>query len=73
MIGSHTPRCHLWSDQLAGGVKPRNLIRVHFLADLEHEMGGCFLEICSRLGDTIDLGKEGAFIERLSVAEGFHL
>jgi hypothetical protein len=60
-------------DKLTGGVKPRDLIRVHFFADLKHEMSGCFFEICSRLGDTIDLGKEGGLIERLCVTEGFHL
>jgi hypothetical protein len=60
-------------DQLTRVVKPRDLIRVHFFADLQHEMRGCFFEICSRLGDTIDLGEEGGFIERLSVTEGFHL
>jgi hypothetical protein len=60
-------------DQLARGVKPRDLIWVHFFANLEHDVGGCLFEICSGLGDTIDLGKECAFIERLLVAENFHL
>jgi hypothetical protein len=66
-------RYYSWSRNLARRVKPRDLIRVHFFADLQHEMSGCLFEICSRLGDTIDLGKEDGFIERLSVTEGFHL
>jgi hypothetical protein len=28
--------------RLTRGVKPRDLIRVHFFANLEHEMSGCF-------------------------------
>jgi DNA-binding CsgD family transcriptional regulator len=48
------------SDQLTGGIKARYLICIHFVANLEHQMCTCFLEICSCLFDAINLGKQGA-------------
>jgi len=50
-----------------------DLIRVHFFADLQQQMGVCFFQFCPGLRDAINLGKESTFLERLRVAEGFHL
>jgi hypothetical protein len=50
-----------------------DLIRVHFCADLQQQMGVCFLQFCPGLRNAIDLGKESTFLERLGAAKGFHL
>ena len=50
-----------------------DLIRVHFFADLQQQMGVCFFQFCPGLRNAIDLGKESTFLERLGVAKGFHL
>jgi hypothetical protein len=59
--------------KLAGCVEVGDLIRVHFFADLQQQMGVCFFQFSPGLGNAIDLRKESTFLERLGAAEDFHL
>ena len=60
-------------EKLAGCVEMDDLIRVHFFADLQQQMGVCFFQFCPGLRNAIDLGKESTFLERLGAAKDFHL
>ena len=59
--------------KLAGCVKMGDLIRVHFFADLQQQMGVCFFQFSPCLRDAINLGKKNTFLERLCVAQSIHL
>src|SRR5277367_3823880 len=60
-------------EKLAGCVKMSDLIRIHFFADLQQQMGVCFFKFSPCLRDAINLGKESTFLERLGSAEVLHL